>query len=224
MHTYPKINGIYKRYTDGSRKGRFIMGEYSCPEFDYLKNDKWIWTEKIDGTSIRIIFYTHSLCEDSKRIQIKGRTDNAEIPVFLLNKLKEIFTLEKMKEVFAIGDNKPDICLYGEGCGFRIQKNGEKYVNGQKDNDFILFDIKIGKYWLERKTLEEIADKLNIRLVPKVGRGSLSDAIGYIRSYPKSVYGDFIMEGIVCKPEIQLFDRFGQRIITKIKVRDFRDE
>src|SRR5208283_5406540 len=67
--TYPKINGIWKR-TD---KGKVIIGDYSTPELHYLRHGQWMWTEKIDGTNIRLHF-------DGERVLIGGKTDNATIP------------------------------------------------------------------------------------------------------------------------------------------------
>ena len=31
MNTYHKIHGLYKRYREGEKKGKFIIGEYSRP-------------------------------------------------------------------------------------------------------------------------------------------------------------------------------------------------
>lgn len=45
--------------------------------------------------------------------------------------------------------------------------------------------------------------------------------IGITREGFTSTWGDFIAEGIVARPEVELFDRMGQRIITKIKYNDF---
>ena len=37
MKQYPKIQSVYKRYTEGPKKGEFIKGDWSLPEFEYLK-------------------------------------------------------------------------------------------------------------------------------------------------------------------------------------------
>jgi len=204
MEKYHKINSIFKR----NEKGKFTE-EYSLPEFEYLKNNKWIFTEKIDGTNTRVIW-------DGNKIKFGGKTDNAQMPVFLLGKLQEIFTEEKMKEVF----KEEGVCLYGEGFGARIQKGGEKYI---KDGvDFILIDVKVGEWWLKRESIEEIAEKLGIRIVKIIGSGTLQEAINLVKKGFNSEFGDFIAEGIVLKPEVELFSRNGKRIITKIKHKDFK--
>jgi len=203
MKKYHKINSIFKR----DEKGNFTE-EYSMPEFEYLKDNKWIFTEKIDGTNVRVMW-------DGNKVSFGGKTDNAQMPVFLFEKLQEIFTAEKLKEVF----NEDSVCLYGEGFGARIQKGGGNYI---KDGvDFILFDIKIGDWWLKREDIEEIAEKLGIRIVKIIGSGTLDEAIDLAKKGFKSQFGIFTAEGIVLKPEIELSARNGKRIITKVKHKDF---
>ena len=46
---YPKIQSIFKR---DENTHKFIDGVFSLPEFEYLKDNLWIWTEKIDGRNI----------------------------------------------------------------------------------------------------------------------------------------------------------------------------
>lgn len=222
MSQYHKIQSIYKRYTEGENKGKFILNNYSIPEFFYLANNEWEWTEKIDGTNIRIYFYTNPLCCG---VGFKGRTDKAELPKLLIEKLKELFPLEKMKKVFEIneknGEEAFDIILYGEGYGHKIQSGG-KYVNGKKEVNFILFDIKIGKWWLKREDVNDIANKLGIKFAPIVGYGTINEAINFVKKGFKSTFGDFIAEGLVIRPLIDLRTRSGKRIITKIKHKDFK--
>jgi len=48
------------------------------------------------------------------------------------------------------------------------------------------------------------------------------DAMHEYYALIESVWGDFQAEGIVARPGVELFDRAGRRIITKLKCRDFR--
>lgn len=225
MSKYHKIQGLYKRYmyldkTDPNY-GKFIIGEYSKDEFRLLKDIEWIWTEKVNGTNIRVCCYTHPLAQE---VIFKGKTDKAEIPKHLLVKLQELFTKEKVFSVFELSEEKPDIYLYGEGYGYKIQSGGKYFLN-PKDVGFVLFDIKIGNTWLTRESIEEIAEKLGIDAVPIIGKGTIDEAIEYVKSKPKSNFGlkNFIMEGLVIRPKYELLDRRGHRIITKIKYRDFKE-
>lgn len=52
MKTYEKIETIYARDIEGTKK--LIPGEYHNETVKYLKDCEWIWTEKVDGTNIRV--------------------------------------------------------------------------------------------------------------------------------------------------------------------------
>ena len=51
MKEYHKIQSIYKR---DEKTRKFIEGQWSLPEFEYLQNNRWLWTDKVDGTNIRV--------------------------------------------------------------------------------------------------------------------------------------------------------------------------
>lgn len=221
---YPKINSIYKR---DEKTKEFLWGQFSQPEFRLLYNNiKWLWTEKVDGTNIRIVYYPDFCSYESgikelkpAYVEIKGRTNNAQTPSFLLDTLYGLFPVEKFLGIIDNKINKPEsITLYGEGIGPKIN-NGGLY---QSDWGFILFDIRIGDWWLKRQDVRLIGNKLGIKTVPVVGSGTLKEAIAFVKSKPKSWWGNFTMEGIVARPIIDLKTRRGDRIITKIKVCDFR--
>ncbi len=210
MKQYHKIQTVYLR--DPETKFKTLLdGQFACPEFDYLQNNTWIGTEKVDGTNIRI------MKDGGSRIRIGGKTDNAQMPSHLLSRLGVIGELLDASEIDCC-------CLYGEGYGAKIQKGGGKYIpDGQ---DFILFDVKIGDIWLKRKDVIDIARQLDILTVPEIFKGKLSEAVDYVRSGFHSLVGstEFIGEGLVLRPETELFNRMGQRIITKIKYKDFSNE
>ena len=212
MKEYHKINTIFKRDMTSKSKN-LIIGEYSMPEFEYLKDNIWIFTEKIDGTNIRVIWDS-----TTKSITFKGKTDNALIPANLYKELELIFKAEQLAKIF------PDtnLCFYGEGYGVKIQSGGNYIPDG---NNFILFDIKIGEWWLKRADVEGIAQKLDIDVVPIIGEGTLNDLVKIVQAGFKSKIAqnkEFIAEGIVAKPKIELRDRDGERIITKLKYCDFK--
>src|SRR3972149_10315547 len=94
MNTYPKIQTVFLRDPETNFRN-LIMGCYALPEFEYLKNNEWVFTEKIDGTNIRVIY------KDGE-VMFKGKTDNSEIPKFLLEKLKEKFCNSDSLKLFEI--------------------------------------------------------------------------------------------------------------------------
>jgi len=208
MEKYPKIQTVFLR-DPKTKYSTLLEGQFALPEFEYLANNNWIFTEKVDGTNIRAMF-------KKGEISFGGRTERSEIPPRLENALKDIFLPLHKKLVNIFEDN--EVCFYGEGYGAKIQK-GDKY---RSDQSFVLFDIKIGKYWLRREDIEDIASKLGIEIVPIVGKGTLMDMVEMVKNGLISKWGDFIAEGIVARPEIELFTRNGKRIITKIKYKDFK--
>lgn len=193
-----------------------IEGDWSEPEFQYLKDNIWCGTEKIDGTNTRIQFTGDS-------VAYKGKTDEAQYFPGMLERLKEILPLEKLQSVFTNQEGETtEICLYGETYGKGIQSVGRQYKSSV---DFILFDIKIGKWWLRRVTVEEIAKELNIPVVPIVFIGTLEQAIKKVKEgYASRVaeQDNVRAEGMIMFPEVQLFNRKGERIITKLKYKDFK--
>ena len=210
MKEYHKIQTVFLRNPDDNFK-TLLEGDWALPEFEVLKDLEWIWTEIIDGTNIRIMW-------DGQTVRFGGKSNKADIPLFLFASLKEIFTNEKMKEVFP---EVADICLYGEGYGAKIQK-GVNYI--PDGTSFILFDCKIGDWWLLRDSLEDLAEKFSINIVPVIGRGPLLDAVEHCRAGFKSTIAhnkNYDAEGLVMKPCVELFDRGGRRIVTKIKHKDF---
>lgn len=221
MQTYHKINSLYKRTPDGKK---MLFGEYSQEEFEYLKNNKWIFTEKVDGTNIRIMYSGNEAFGDD--LIFGGKTDNAQIPAPLINKLNGLFNIDQFRDIFptTLVDNietSPSVCLYGEGYGAKIQAGGGNY--NPTGVSFVLFDVKIGGWWLKREDVEDIAKKLGIEVVPIIGVGDLATMELFCREGFKSQWGDFIAEGIVARPTVELRDRAGHRIITKLKYKDFKD-
>ncbi len=210
MKKYHKIQTVYFRDPENNHK-TLLEGTWAKPEFELLKDINWICTEKIDGTNIRVMW-------DGESVRFGGKTDTAQIPAILFETLQDTFTNEMMKDCFPDADN---VCLYGEGYGKKIQKGGN-YLPDRAD--FILFDVKIGNWWLTREANEDIAKKLNIGVVPIIGIWKLEQAIDYVKNGFKSTIAhnkDYIAEGLVMKPETELFNRRGERVITKIKHKDF---
>lgn len=210
MSEYHKIQSIFKRDMTSKRK-TLIEGDWTLPEFEYLANNVWVFTEKVDGTNIRVIFKDGG-------VTFGGRTEDAQIPAQLVTRLNERFLpmAAKLAEVFQDGS----AVLYGEGYGAKIQKGGGNY---RPDQDFVLFDVKCGDWMLQRADVEDVATKLGIDVVPIIGEGTLHDAVTRAKAGICSTWGDFKAEGIVARPKTELKTRSGHRLIAKIKCRDFAD-
>lgn len=210
MKEYTKIETIFERDMEGTKK--LIEGKYHNETVAYLKDNEWICTEKIDGTNIGVIW-------DGHKVSYQGRTERAQVPAHLMNRLIELFGGRVNEELFEQKFGEMQVILFGEGYGAKIQ-NGGKYRN---DVSFILFDVYLPEQdlWLKRDAIEDIAKAFGIDAVPIILRGSLQQAVDYVKSKPKSTFGEADMEGLVCRPAVDLLDRMGKRVIVKVKAADF---
>lgn len=207
---YHKINTVFKR----DEKGIIMPNEFTKPEFGYLRNNNWRWTEKIDGTNIRIFW------DGGEDYTVGGRTDRANVPAGVIAAIRATLGSDAAR-LAAILQASPDapVTLYGEGYGPGIQKGGGNYGDEQK---FILFDVRIGTWYLKPEDAAQIAGSLGLDVVPEIGVFSLGQAIdGMQRSEYHSKFPNVIAEGIVGTPDVPLRDRAGNRIIAKLKYRDF---
>lgn len=208
MNEYHKIDTVFKR-DPATRHKSLIIGDFANEAFAYLRNNTWVFTEKVDGTNIRVLF-------KDGRVSFGGKTDAASIPTKLVDNLRQQFDNERKLALFA--EKFPDgVCLYGEGYGAKIQNGG----NYRDDQGFVLFDVRVGKWWLRRENVEQVANEMTIDIVPVIGRGTLDDMVSIVQDGFPSRWGNFVAEGIVARPEVELTTRHGQRIITKLKHKDF---
>ena len=210
MIEYIKIETPYIRSEDGNKK--LIEGKFRNETIEFLKDVEWQFTEKIDGTNISIVW-------DGHKVEFHGRTERAQIPAHLVNKLNDLFKGEVNEEMFEQIFGDTPMILYGEGYGYKIQNGG----NYRDDVSFILFDVyqPTTDVWLKREAVEDIANKLNIEVVPIILEGTIEDAVKFVKTKPWSTIGKAKMEGVVGRPMIELKDRMGKRIVVKVKVRDY---
>ena len=156
---------------------------------------------------------------DGHKVSYQGRTERAQIPAHLINKLTEMFGGAVNEELFEqkFGDMK--VILFGEGYGVKIQNGG----NYRPDVSFILFDVYLPdqNLWLKRDAVEDIAKTFGVDVVPIIFEGTIDDAVKFVKSKPKSTIGTADMEGVVGRPKVECRDRMGRRVIVKIKVKDF---
>lgn len=210
MKEYNKIETIFKR--DETTK-KLNENEWRNETVEYLKDIEWEFTEKIDGTNIRVVW-------DGYKVSYYGRTDNAQIPAHLMNKLIELFGGETNEEMFEQKFGEMEVMLIGEGFGAKIQSGGNYIPDG---TDFILFDVMINDNYISRESVKDIANCFNVRMIPTIMTGNLQKGIDYVKSKPKSTIGTADIEGLVARPLHELKDQIGNRIIVKIKVRDFEN-
>ena len=91
MYKYTKIETPFKRDMDGTKK--LIEGDFRSEAVDYLSRNQWFFSEKIDGCCLGIYW-------DGYRVNYQGRTERANIPSHLMNRLIEIFGTNEAEEMF----------------------------------------------------------------------------------------------------------------------------
>jgi len=208
MKEYNKIDTVFERDTEGTK--RLIEGQFRSEAVEYLADCKWRFTEKIDGTNIRIHW-------DGHKIEFGGRTDKASIPSHLVNKLNEMFLNNETEELFEQKFGEKEVILFGEGYGAKIQNGG----NYRSDVGFILFDVMIGENYQSRENVEDVAKCFGLEIVPIIMTGTIQEAVDFVKTKSNSTIGTAKMEGVVGVPMVEMRDRCGKRIIVKIKVCDF---
>ena len=220
MKPYASIRNVFKRDPDNNYK-TLLWGEWDNFMFEQLWNMKWVWTEKLDGTNIRIINEPDE--NGNPQFRIRGRSDNAQIPTPLQHNI--LHSVEYLIDCVqcASGDTPIDFhapfTLYGEGLGPGIQKGG-RYGQVPK---FVLFDVW-QDCWCSRTTVQQVAKEFDLEYAKVVGEGDLMYMAEIVRGKNeealRSAYGDFLMEGFVARPSVELMHR-DRRVITKCKVKDF---
>lgn len=211
---YPKIETLYVR-----DKATFKVDESQVRLAAVPLIKEWVFTEKIDGTNIRIM-WNHI----SGQITFGGRTDKAQLPQELLNWLITNSNPDSFKLLFP----DKDAIIYGEGYGPKIQSGGY-YSDTQK---FIAFDIKLGNretrefQWASCEAVEALCECLGYETVPSFGSMTLEDATAKVKqgfnSMLASKHGvEHPAEGLVGRTDPPLFTSRGDRLIIKIKTKDF---
>lgn len=210
LKEYHKIDGLYMREETGNHK--LIDSVFRNPAVEFLKDNEWVFTEKVDGTNVRIFWDCH-------KVSFQGRTDRSNLPKPLLDFLKKTFGEESIEELFEQIFGEKEVIFFGEGYGPKIQ-NGGLY---RSDISFVLFDVCVDGIYLERKNVEDIAKSFGIDIVPIILTGTIQKAVDFIKQHPQSTMGRAMMEGVVGHPKVELCDKNGKRIIVKIKWNDMKE-
>lgn len=239
--TYPKIETLFERGEDF----KVDTSQMRLPEFDIPR--RWLITEKVDGTNVRF-FYSPSkdLGIDGEPLvtapvlSIFGRTNKAQFTDEQKSYLEGLVTLEQMQNKF---DGDSTVILYGELYGAGINSGGWYRKEGL---GFRLFDVQVGDWWLDWHNVDDIAETFGLQTVPTVPNpvtgahqwdiwsswdGVLTAMFseepidGLNRSQvARDEGGDGLRrpEGIVARTTPLLFTRKGERLMWKLKFKDFK--
>jgi len=211
----------YDKFSSPFKKDeRFINTEELSQK---LPDGSWIITEKIDGTNIRIIL-TKPDDEGNREVHIGSRklilNKSDKGSKVYLDCIEEI-NLNKIQEYFKDVDST--VIIYGEGYGAGVQKGG---IYSSKKN-FRVFDIRIGKAYQDFSYVKKVCIDNQLNLVPVIDEKEFltyEECITRLKqtshTYIKEGTGGR-PEGFVYKFEPVLLNKYGERLIFKVKYKDF---
>ena len=104
MIEYNKIETVYRR---DEKTKKLVIGEFNNPTLEFCNDLPWTFTEKVDGTNCRIFWDGHT-------VTFGGRTDKAQMPVPLINRLNELFGGEANAQLFEQKFGETEVILFGE--------------------------------------------------------------------------------------------------------------
>ncbi len=136
--------------------------------------------------------------------------------------IKEI-NINKLVEYFK--DTPSTIIIYGEGYGAGVQKGGIY----SKEKNFRVFDIRIGEAYQDFEFIEKVCIDNQLNIVPIIGTTdtiTYIECIGTLQEFNNTLLTDGAggkPKGYVIKFEPVLLNKYKERLIFKIKFKDFRD-
>lgn len=180
---------------------------YRTPLLAYMAELPWVYTRKVDGENIRVKW-------DGEQALWNGKSNNFQCSAEFTDYMNNTFLEEIFEEKF--GRDKI-VTLFGEKMGPKTQGN----ELGLEKDEVVLYDVNVNGTWLLGVDVIEIAKYFGLRTVydfmPILLKG------GNLRELIEMcVNGEFKdWEGIVAKPRIECKDYKGNRVIVKIKNRDY---
>ena len=188
-----------------------------------LPKGRWIKTEKIDGTNIRIILTKPNEVGEREvligsRKLILNEADKGSKQY--LDCIKEV-NLFKLKEYFK--DINSTIIIYGEGYGAGVQRGGIYSL----EKNYRVFDIRIGEAYQDFEYVEKVCIDNQLNLVPinsEVEEITYEECVESLEDFDETLIKEGSggkPEGIVYKFEPVLLNKYGERLIFKVKHKDF---
>lgn len=181
------------------------FGAYRTPELYHLSEHTWFAWRKLDGQNIRVHW-------DGEQALWNGKTDNFTCDAKFREYMEYMFPEEAFEEKF--GRDK-EVTLFGEHMGPKVQGNELKLEHDK----FVLFDVLVGNIWLEPEQVQDVAKFFGLYTPLDCGI-SLHGPLDWL--IEQVAHGELKeWEGIVATPCGGFRDRKGDRIIVKIKNKDY---
>lgn len=211
IEVYPKFYAPYER------KEHSKLVDINKPKRDikpYMTDDMtWTVSEKLNGINTRIIW-------DGYSIEVKGRNDKTELQGGQLDLQGDLIASQMDNGNFMFDElfGTKKVTIFGEVIGTKIQGNPYKLGETQ----FKVFDILINDVWVSPEGITKIAEDLNMSTVMHYTvRGWDNVMTNFIEIWKNCRKKKFYFEGLVAYPAHQPLTKKGERVITKIKVKDF---
>ena len=224
MHKYPKIETVYQRDMDGSKK--LLDGVFRSYTVCLLSAcPLWVAYEKLDGSN-------HQIYWDGHTITLGGRTENSNIPKPVVEYFENKFNNNETEELFEQIFGEKPMVMYFEAIGNKIQTYGKHYGDEPRFVLLDVYNVNNDSWWdydcgdgndtlPNYRSICAMANALGVECKRKVKAGTIDDIIAYVKSKPMSVFtkesDELPMEGVVALPCLELKDGNGERIIVKIK-------
>lgn len=210
-HNFQKIYAPFGRANPKDKLVDVNIYSRSWVKMFYENNVPMLASEKIDGTSVGIVW-------DGERISFIGHTEKTQFAPRFLEYLNSRFGTPEFESVVEEVFGEKSVILYGEG----ISKDYNCHY-GNIDGEFIFYDVfdtQKGTFY-NRPALDEIAQKLGLKR-PWENVMTIKEAVEFVKTVPESqLNSDFPMEGLVLRSMPELMTNNHERIICKVKVRDF---
>lgn len=182
---------------------------YRSPLLAYLAESPWVYSRKVDGENIRIQW-------NGEQALWNGKSNSFQCSAEFTEYMNNTFLEEIFEEKF--GRDKI-VTLFGEKMGPKTQGN----ELGLEKDEVVLYDVNVNGTWLSKVAVVEIAGYFGFN-VPSIYRymphGQVSAKLReLIEMCANGEFKDW--EGIVAIPLVEMRDQNGQRVIVKIKNRDY---
>lgn len=209
-HNFPKISAPFGRKSPKDRLVDTSIYAKSWVQMFYDSDIKMYASEKIDGTSVGIVW-------DGERISFVGHTEKSEFCPRYLEYLKRCFGTPEFEAVIEEVFGETPVTIYGEG----ISRDYNVHY-GFPEGNFIMYDIQNQRgTFYTRDAVKDIAQKLELAY-PWEEEMTMKEAVEFVKTRPQSrLNAANKMEGLVLRPLYELYSNNGGRIICKVKVKDF---
>lgn len=181
--------------------------EYESMETYELRNHRWTCREKINGYLIGVVY-------DNGNISYQGKRESIVPPPRFTKVIEE--TLLKYPLAVKKQLKSGKYVIYLEMYGNKIHHGEDFFGENLYFAVLDVLNVKTGLY-MDSMQLNSFCSSLGVKTANIVFHGTLDEVEEYVKSRPKSSYGDFEIEGVIAKPMGNFLRADGSRIMLKVE-------